>query len=89
MPTGHPKRAPLDPAEVTFDEAAVAIPSHNATRKRYTFIEAMRPGDSCTVPFDRAQVTRAALTRYQAATKGARFVTRTVAGDRIRIWRIK
>ncbi len=88
MPTGYPKRTPIAPAEVTFDTVAVPIPAHNALRKRYNFLEEMRPGDSCTVPFDRAQVTRAAITRYQAATKGVKFITRT-NGDRIRIWRVK
>ena len=55
--------------------------------RRYPF-EQLQPGDSFTVPVERAQSARVALQRFKRSHPKLAFVTR-IEGERARIWRVK
>lgn len=80
-------RSPVDPADITPVERGIPLPPKMAERlKRYRFDE-MEPGDSFTVPANRAMSLRSAATRYRKLNPGWDYVTAT-EGDRARVWRL-
>jgi len=81
-----PKRAAslLDVSPIVRD---VPVPAPNDWLKRYPF-EQLQPGDSFTVPVERAASMRVALQRHKAKYPKRQFTSR-IEGERCRIWRVK
>jgi hypothetical protein len=65
----------------------VPVPAPNDYLRRYPF-EQLQPGDSFTVPVERAQSARVALQRFKAKYPKRQFTSR-IEGERCRIWRTK
>lgn len=80
-----PKRPrPLDVSPIVRD---VPVPARNDWLMRYPFAE-MQPGDSFTVPVERAGSMRVAQQRFSRSHPKWRFTSR-IEGERARIWRVK
>lgn len=79
------RAAPL--LDVSPIVADVPIPAPNDWALRYPF-EQLQPGDSFTVPVERAQSARVALGRFKAKYPKRQFTSR-IEGERCRIWRVK
>jgi len=78
------RREPLDVSVIVRD---VPVPAPNDYLRRYPF-EQLQPGESFTVPVERAQSARVALQRFKAKYPKRRFTSR-IEGERARIWRVK
>lgn len=74
----------LDVSPIVRD---VPVPAPNDWLKRYPF-EQLQPGDSFTVPVERAASMRVAQQRFSRSHPEWTFTTR-IEGERCRLWRVK